>query len=129
MGIKNLWMYLVRIICERGDAFVSVSVRPADISRGIAPALYHSLEIPQEGLIMKKLSQNDKILEHLKRCRSITTLSAVELYGIYRLSARIFDLRQMGYQIDGQPIEVTNRYGEKCHPFEYILLSEPEDAA
>ena len=37
MGIKNLWMYLVKIICERGDAFVSVSVRPADISRGIAP--------------------------------------------------------------------------------------------
>ena len=45
-------------------------------------------------------SQNGKILEHLKRGRSITPLEALKLFGSLRLGGRIYDLRCEGYAID-----------------------------
>lgn len=78
---------------------------------------------------MKKKSQNYIIGDHLKRYGSITALQAVELYGIYRLSARIFDLRASGWAIDSDKIETVNRFGEKVHPTRYIFISEPGAAA
>lgn len=47
---------------------------------------------------MKK-SQNDKVLGYLKTHEGITTMDAIRELGITRLSARIYDLRDMGYTI------------------------------
>lgn len=44
------------------------------------------------------MSQTDQILKHLKRA-PLTPLQALQKYGIYRLAARINDLRRRGYQI------------------------------
>lgn len=44
-------------------------------------------------------SQKAMILSHLKRFGSIEPLTALRDYGIYRLGARISDLRQDGYNI------------------------------
>lgn len=44
-------------------------------------------------------SQNKKIACYLKSGRSLTQAEAVDLFGIYRLSARIFDLREHGMDI------------------------------
>lgn len=41
-------------------------------------------------------------------------MQAFELYGITRLSGRIFDLRKAGHNIVSIDCDVTNRYGEKC---------------
>jgi len=49
---------------------------------------------------MKPGSQNDKILEYLQACDCITQKTAIRLFKCYRLSARIADLRAMGYKID-----------------------------
>ena len=46
-----------------------------------------------------KASQEQIVLRHLKRYAGLTTLSAFERYGISRLSARIFELREAGYDI------------------------------
>lgn len=49
------------------------------------------------------MSQNEKILRHLKR-KSISTYEAYDKYGITRLSGRIYDLRNQGYQILAKPV-------------------------
>ena len=46
-------------------------------------------------------SQCGKLLKYLKtHKRGITTYQAFEVLGIHRISARIADLRERGYQID-----------------------------
>ena len=46
-------------------------------------------------------SQCGKLLKYLKtHKRVITTYQAFEVLGIHRISARIADLREKGYQID-----------------------------
>lgn len=69
-------------------------------------------------------SQNDIVLEHLKKYRGITSFEAFSRYGITRLSGRIFDLRSRGYKIVGCDIESINRYGDKTKFTEYRLSKE-----
>ena len=49
---------------------------------------------------MKKGSQNERILDHLIEKRTINPLQALSLYGCFRLSARIFDLKERGINIE-----------------------------
>ena len=44
------------------------------------------------------MSQSDKIIKHLKK-KSITAIQALNLYGCFRLAARVKDLRNLGYKI------------------------------
>ena len=44
-------------------------------------------------------SQNRAILAHLQSGKAITAIEALNLCGCFRLSARIFDLRQQGHNI------------------------------
>lgn len=46
-----------------------------------------------------KISQEDAILNHLKSGKTITPIEALNLYGSFRLAARIASLRQQGYNI------------------------------
>lgn len=43
--------------------------------------------------------QAKKVLVHLEKHKSITPLEAFGVYGIFRLAARIWELRQIGKQI------------------------------
>lgn len=67
------------------------------------------------------MTQNDKILAHLERFGSITPLEALELYGIMRLGARIYDLKRMGYKITGISVDGVNRDGERVRYARYTL--------
>ena len=44
--------------------------------------------------------QSGLVLNHLKRWRSITAVGAMNRYRIFRLAARIYDLRSEGIKID-----------------------------
>lgn len=44
-------------------------------------------------------SQLKLILAHLQKGVSITPIEALQLYGCFRLSARIFDLKDAGHKI------------------------------
>ncbi len=57
----------------------------------------------------KKITQEDKVLEHMRRHGSITSMDAFEMYNITRLSAKIFNLREEGYRID--TIRETSKNG------------------
>lgn len=45
------------------------------------------------------MTQNDKIRKHLEAGNTISPLEAFGLWGVYRLAARIFELRKMGLDI------------------------------
>lgn len=49
---------------------------------------------------MQQGTQNYKILKHLLEHDSITTFDAFSKYGITRLSGRIYDLKDLGVNID-----------------------------
>lgn len=67
------------------------------------------------------MTQNGMILNHLQAHGSITAKEAVELYGCYRLSARISDLRGAGFNIKSTTESGKNRFGESCHWTRYCL--------
>lgn len=51
---------------------------------------------------MRELSvspQARKILRHLEKHKSITPLEALGVYGVFRLAARVFELRREGFNV------------------------------
>ena len=58
------------------------------------------------------MTHNDMILDYLKtHSEGITPKDANERFGCMRLSARIADLRGMGYEISTESETRKNRYG------------------
>ena len=63
-------------------------------------------------------TQENIILDHLKKHKFITSWEAIQEYRITRLSARIYELREKGYQI------ITKNITENGKTFaEYSLIS------
>ena len=68
-----------------------------------------------------KITQNDKVLRHMKEHGSITTMEEFTEYGITRLAARIADLKASGYAISSAFEVGKNRYGEPVNYARYSL--------
>ncbi len=54
-------------------------------------------------------SQNKQILEYLKNGNSITPIEALNLFGSFRLGARIKDLRDGGHNIITEIVKSGNK--------------------
>jgi len=54
-------------------------------------------------------AQNTRVLKHLQTGRSLSPLIALERYGVMRLAARCYDLRQQGYRIESHRVKMGNR--------------------
>lgn len=67
------------------------------------------------------MTQTERVIKHLKEYGSITPLEAIREYGITRLGARIWDLRDLGYDIETQTETSKNRFGEKTSYAKYVL--------
>ena len=67
------------------------------------------------------MTQNDRIMNHLKEHQSITQLEAMQEYGIYRLASRISDLRKQGVKIKRKMEKGKNRYDEQTVYARYEL--------
>ena len=63
-------------------------------------------------------SQNKQILAHLRSGRSLNPLQALEHFGCFRLSARIYDLKKSG-------IEIETHRGYKNDKFFAIYALKP----
>ena len=59
-----------------------------------------------------------RIIKYMQKHKGITSQDAFRELGITRLSARIKELRELGYNISTIMIDGTNRYGE---PIRYGL--------
>ena len=70
------------------------------------------------------MTQNDRILRHLKDYGSIDPMTAIQDYGITRLGARIWDLKERGHLIQTDMVRARNRYGEPTHYAKYTYKGE-----
>ena len=53
------------------------------------------------------MTQNKQILNYLQKGYKLTPLDALSLFGCFRLSARIYDLKALGHKIEKRI--VTNK--------------------
>lgn len=67
------------------------------------------------------MTQCEKILRHMEDYGSISSLEAVNEYGIMRLASRISDLKRMGVLISKETVKGKNRYGEATSYARYSL--------
>lgn len=61
----------------------------------------------------KKMTQNSLILKHLQENGKINPLESLNLYGCFRLGARIYNLREEGHLIE----TVRKKNGVKGNTF------------
>ena len=54
------------------------------------------------------MTQNEQILNYLKQGNAITPLEAFNLFGCFRLGARVHDLKAMGHNITSRMITLEN---------------------
>jgi hypothetical protein len=52
--------------------------------------------------------QASRILEFLKAGNRITPIESLNLFGCFRLGARIWDLKKRGYQIEREMVKLNN---------------------
>ncbi len=74
-------------------------------------------------------TQCERLLEHLKLGLPLTAHKALYGYSCLRLAARMWDLRQMGHQIERRMVEVQTRDGRKARVAEYFLSKGGEQTA
>lgn len=72
------------------------------------------------------MNQTERILRHLQTFGAITSLDAIQDYGILRLASRISDLRKEGLPIRREMVSGRNRYGEATSFARYSLESREE---
>ena len=69
-------------------------------------------------------TQCERLLEHLKLGLPLMAHKALYGYGCQRLAARMWDLRQVGHQIERRMVEVPTRDGRKARVAEYWLCQK-----
>lgn len=69
---------------------------------------------------MERITQRQRVLEHLIRYGSISDLEAYQQYGIRRLGARIWEIRQTR-SVRTEYVTKPNRYGVKTTYANYVL--------
>lgn len=67
------------------------------------------------------MTQQERVLDWLKLRGDLDPMTAWHELGIYRLGARIFDLRKDGWNIERRMKDVSNRFGETCRVACYKL--------
>lgn len=72
------------------------------------------------------MNQTERILRHLQTFGAITSLEAIQDYGILRLASRISELKKEGLPIQREMVSGHNRYGEVTSFARYSLESREE---
>lgn len=75
--------------------------------------------MPMKNVILNTTQQ--RVFDYLCEHGSITILDAITDLGETRLSARVWELKDKGINIDSEMIEVENRFHEKRHVKKYFI--------
>ena len=71
------------------------------------------------------MNKTKAVLLHLEEYGSINTWQAIKEYGATRLSAIIYNLRhRYNLNIQNERVDFVDRYGDKSHYDNYILVKE-----
>lgn len=74
------------------------------------------------------MNQCEKIVYYIQAFGSISSMEAFQDLGITRLSARIYELRNEGYQFDEKFETAKNRFGESVSYKRYRFQKETNSA-
>lgn len=74
------------------------------------------------------MNQCEKIVYYIQMFGSISSMEAFQDLGITRLSARIYELRNEGYQFDEKFETAKNRFGESVTYKRYRFQKETNSA-
>jgi len=69
------------------------------------------------------MKQTERLSLYLEKNKTINPLQAWQHLGIYRLAAVVFVLKNQGYKITTNKVEVKNQFNESCHVAQYELES------
>lgn len=72
------------------------------------------------------MTQKEKVIQYMTDNGSITPLDAYREFGIMRLAAVVFDLKEQGYPIETTIKAMKNRYGDKVRFAEYCFKEGKE---
>lgn len=64
------------------------------------------------------VSQANAILDHMRKGNTITGIEALDLFGCFRLPARIADLKKVGHIISSKMIKLSN--GKRVAQYELV---------
>ena len=67
------------------------------------------------------MNREEIVLRHFQKYKYISSMQAFELYGITRLSATIYNLRQRGIKVGSIWRTIINRYGKQVRYMDYYL--------
>ena len=59
---------------------------------------------------MANLSQSNKILEHLQKGNTLTHMEALNLFGCFRLGARVYELKRLGHDIKSRMVKANGKH-------------------
>lgn len=71
-------------------------------------------------------NQAQKILDYMRKHGGITQMEAVDKLRCYRLSARIFELKEQGHNIISDRVQFKNEDGETDSFVRYTLVEGSE---
>lgn len=67
------------------------------------------------------MTQQERLIKHFKKSKTIDPLRAWKNLGIYRLADCVYNLRKKGYAIETQAKKVKNSFNETCIVAEYRM--------
>ena len=67
------------------------------------------------------MTQVERILRHIRDYGSITSLEAMNEYGIMRLASRMSDIKKAGYKVRSETVTGKNRHEETTHYSRYTI--------
>jgi hypothetical protein len=67
------------------------------------------------------MTQQERLLKHFKKSKTIDPLRAWTQLGIYRLADCVFQLRKKGVAIETSPKKNKNKFEETCVVAEYRI--------
>jgi hypothetical protein len=70
------------------------------------------------------MTQKQVVLDHLLSGKELSSIEAINLYGVTRLGAYILILKKEGYIINSRRQKVKNRFGHISNPSIYSISKE-----
>ena len=67
------------------------------------------------------MTQQERLIKHFKKTKTIDPLKAWTKLGIYRLADCVYNLRKKGYAIETTDKKVKNTFNETCIVAEYRI--------
>ncbi len=73
-----------------------------------------------------KTTKKSKVLQHLLKNKSITSIEAIKCYSATRLSAIIYDLKKDGYKFKTERVAFEDKFGNTAYFGKYHLMGKEE---